>query len=159
VSIAFDEWVASLGGSVSSEGRQLLRRIFDEYGPVSPEQAARIGREDQVALARGAVRLVGHDISATTDQEAPPFEYQDDGAGVRLAYWGRSAATTLAALTQPKMTVEVADFMQDEVMEDVHGAWPECASHGVGLHPALASDRAAWICRAGNHVVAEIGRL
>lgn len=60
---------------------------------------------------------------------------------------GHSATTTLAALTQPEMTVEVAAFMQDEVVGDVRGAWPGCASHGVGLHPALASDGASWVCR------------
>lgn len=116
----FDAWVRSLPGTVSAEGMVFLREVFDAHGPVSIEEAERIGHEHQAALARVAVGLVGHDITTTTDQEAPPFEYRDDDAGFRLAYWGRFATTTLSALTQPEVTVEVADFMQDEVMEDVH---------------------------------------
>jgi hypothetical protein len=147
VTIAFDEWVASLGGSVSPEATELLRCVFGKHGPVSPQQAARIGREHQLALARAAVGLVGHDIAATTNREAPPFEYRDEGSVVRLAYWGQFATTPLSALTQPEMTVDVADFMQDEIMEDVHGAWPQCQQHGTGVHPSSASHQAVWVCR------------
>ncbi|HET6866957.1 MAG TPA: hypothetical protein VFH80_13640, partial [Solirubrobacteraceae bacterium] len=93
--IAFDEWIACLGASGSPGARESLRRVFDEHGPVSPEEAARIGRDHQMALARVAVALVGHDIVATTGQEAPPFAYRDEAGAVRLAYWGRFAATPL----------------------------------------------------------------
>jgi len=55
VTSAFDEWAASLGGSVSLEARALLRRVFDEHGPVGRERVQRIGRDHQLALARVAV--------------------------------------------------------------------------------------------------------
>lgn len=159
MTITFDEWVATLGGDVSSEAKELLRQIFGDHGPVSPEHAQRLGREHQMALARVAVGLVGHDIAATTDQEAPPFEYREDEEGVWLAYWGQSATTPLSALTQPEMTVEVAAFMQDEVMADVHGVWPECPQHRTGLHPSRAAHQAVWLCRADGHILATIGAL
>lgn len=159
VAVTFDEWVASLGGSVAGDAKELLRRVFDEHGPVSPEHAKRIGREHQVALARVAVGLVGHDIATTTGQEAPPFEYRDDDAGVRLAYWGRFATTTLSALSQPEMTVDVADFMQDGVIEDVHGAWPVCPIHNKGGYAQLVDRQPMWFCRFGSHTIAAIGQL
>ncbi len=156
---AFDDWLASFGGDVSAEGKKSLRQVFDQHGPVSPEQAERIGREHQVALARVAVTLVGHDIAATTGQQAPPFDYREDETGIRLAYCGQPASTTLSALTQPEMTVEVTEFMQDEVMEDLHRAWPECPQHRSGLHPSSEPNEPVWLCRAGGHVVAAIGAL
>lgn len=159
MTITFDEWLVTLGGSVSSEATELLRRIFDVYGPVSAERAEQIGREHQMALARVAVVLVGQDIAATTDEEVPPFEYRADEEGVWLAYRGQSATTPLAAVTQPEMTVEVAGFMQDEVMADVHEAWPECPQHRTGLYPSRAAYQAVWTCRVGSHVVATIGAL
>jgi hypothetical protein len=53
----------------------------------------------------------------------------------------------------------VADFVQDEVMEDLHGVWPQCRDHRVGLHPSLSAERAVWACRAGAHDVADVGKL
>ncbi len=159
VSIAFDDWLASFGGDVSAEGREMLRQVFDQHGPVSPEQAERIGRERLVALARVAVTLVGYDIAATTDQQAPPFDYREEETAIRVACRGQPASTTLFALTQPEMTVEVAEFMQDEVMEDLHRAWPECPQHKAGLHPSSEPNEAVWLCRAGGHVVAAVGAL
>jgi hypothetical protein len=156
---AFDDWVASLGGSVSAEAREFLRRVFDEHGPVSSEEARRIGHHHQLAFAQEAVALVARDISMTTNADPPPFEYRDEGGSIRLAFLGQYAMTPISGLTQAGFTVEVADFMQGEVMEDLHGAWPLCRDHGVGLHPSLSSQRAAWMCRTGAHVVAEIGQL
>lgn len=156
---AFDDWVASLGGSVSAEGRAFLRRVFDQHGPVAPEQAERLGHDHQLAFAREAVALLSRDVSVTTSVEPPPFEYRDEDGSIRLAFWGRYATTPIYGLSQAAVTVEVADFMQDEVMEDLHGVWPECREHRTGLHPTLSSDRATWVCRAGAHVVADIGQL
>ena len=126
---------------------------------MSSEEARRIGHRHQLAFAQDAVALVARDISMTTNTDPPPFEYRDEGGSIRLAFWGRFATTPISGLTQAAVAVEVADFMQGEVMEDVHGAWPLCRDHGVGLHPALSSERAAWTCRAGAHAVADIGQL
>jgi hypothetical protein len=155
----FDSWVASLGGSMTPEARTLLRRIFDQHGPVSSRDVERIGQEHQVALARVAVDLVGRDITATTDQEVPPFECRYEKGALRVAFWGRYATTTIAGLTQQEVTVEVAEFLQEEFMRDLARTWPGCPDHRAGLHPSADSGRAAWTCRAGGHVVAAVGEL
>ena len=159
VTNAFDEWAASLGSVSLADARAWLRRVFDEHGPISPEQLQWIGRDDQLAFARVAVRLVGHDITATTNREAPPFEYRDEDCSIRIAYWGQYARSPVFGLTQAQVIVEVADFMHDEVTEDVRGVWPECRRHQVGLHPTLTPSGPAWLCRVGGHAVADVGEL
>lgn len=155
----FDDWTASLGGSVSAEGMSFLRRVFDGHGPVSRDEAVRIGREHQLALAREAVGLLGHDIAATTELAPPSFEYRDEDGSIRMSVWGRYARTPICGLSQAHVAVEVADFVQEEVTEDLHAVWPECHHHRVGLHPSRMGDRAVWMCRAGAHVVTDIGKL
>jgi hypothetical protein len=114
---------------------------------------------DRVVLAREAVLLFGHDLRATRRLESPSFEFRDEAGDIRVAYWGQYSTMTLLGRTRAEIAVEIADFMQEEVMEDLHAAWPECLAHSVGLHPELASGRPSWVCRAGNHVIAEIGGL
>ena len=155
----FDSWVASLGRSMTPEARTLLRRIFQQHGPVSSEYVERIGHEHQIALARVAVDLVGRDIAATMDQQVPPFECRYEEGAVRVAFWGRYATTTVAGLTQQDVTVEVAEFLQEEVIRDLQRTWPECPEHRAGLRASRDSERAAWTCRRGGHVVAAVGEL
>lgn len=155
----FENWVASLGGEVSADAQVFLRRLFQERGPVPLEQAQRLGLDHQIELARKAAALVAHDIASTTDIEPPPFEYRHEDGSIRLAFWGQYASSAILGLSQAAVTVEVAGFMQDEVMEDLHGVWPECSEHGNGLHPTLSVDRAEWVCRTGAHAVADIGQL
>jgi hypothetical protein len=159
VTSGFNDWVACLAGSVSPDAKELLRQVFDEHGPVPAEQVDQIGREHQLAWARVALALIGQDIAATTSLQAPPFEYRDEHGSVRLAFWGQDAPSPVYGFSQAVVIVEVADFIQGEVMEDLHAAWPQCRYHHAGLHPSLASNRAAWLCRCGGHVVAAIGKL
>ena len=102
---------------------------------------------------------LGQDVAATTDLEPPSFGYRDEDGSVRLSLWGIYATSPLDGLTQVQVTVEVAEFMQDEVMEYLHGVWPECREHRMGLHPAVSGDKALWECRAGAHQVTNIGQL
>jgi hypothetical protein len=155
----FESWAASLGSGMTPEATAFLRRVFHQHGPVSSRQLEQIGQDHQVALARVAVELVGRDIAATTDQETPPFECRDEEGAVRVAFWGRYATTTVMGLTQREVTVEVAEFMQAEVMTDLHRAWPGCPDHRAGLHPSRGAERAEWTCRVGGHVVAPVGEL
>jgi hypothetical protein len=159
VTSTFDEWTASLGGNVSPEARSFLQGVFDERGPISRDEAERIGHDHQVALARKAVGLLGHDIAATTELTAPSFEYREEDGSIRLSIWGSYATDPIFGLSQAHVTVEVADFVHEEVIDGLHALWPECHQHRVGLHPSLAADRAVWICHAGAHEVADIGKL
>jgi hypothetical protein len=81
VTSAFDDWVSTLGGSVSPEARAFLRHVFDEHGPVSSEEAGRIGHDFQLALTQEAVALVARDIAVTTAVDPPPRDCPTNGSG------------------------------------------------------------------------------
>jgi hypothetical protein len=159
VSDAFEAWVRSLGGGVSDDARALLRQIFDKHGAVARDEADRIGREHQIGLAGVAVRRLGHDLAATTDLKPPPFRYIEENGSVRVAYWGQFATNPIMGLRQPAVTVEVADFIQDETMEVLHAPWPVCPTHRAGVRPMRSGDQAVWVCGSADHHLAVIGTL
>jgi hypothetical protein len=43
--------------------------------------------------------------------------------------------------------VEVADFMQDEVIENLHRPWPVCRVHDKGGCAQLVDRQPVWFCR------------
>ena len=151
----FEEWVASVAprdpsdpGELAPGAMQFLREIFDERGPVPPEDVELAQLERQIELARATVELVGGDLRASTNLQPPPFEYRIDDGGVRVAYWGRYATSTIMAITVPHVVAEVADFMQEEIVEDLHAAWPVCPAHQLGAYSDLADGRAVWYSHA-----------
>jgi hypothetical protein len=160
MSTGFDDWAASLWASQSDGSRAVLRQIFDEHGPISPDQVQRVVRDRQLKMARDAFALVAHDIAATTNTEPPPFEYKGEAGCIRLAYGRCEASMPVFGLAQAEVAIEVADFMRDEVVEHLWAVWPECHGHSRGMHLDVVDGRAAWVCLAsGGHVVANVGEL
>jgi hypothetical protein len=162
----FHAWVASVApqdpsdpGELAAGGMDFLREIFDERGPVPAEDVELARQVRQIELARAAVESLGADLGASTSLRPPPFEYRMDGGEVRVAYWGRHATVTITAMSAPHVVAEVADFMQDEIVEDLHAAWPVCPDHQLGTYAEIVDERAVWFCRKHQHVVAAIGQL
>ena len=62
-------------------------------------------------------------------------------------------------VAREKVLVEVADFMQDQVIEDLHSPWPVCRLHDKGGHAQLVDRQPVWACRFGSHTIAAIGQL
>lgn len=163
----FQAWVASLGladpsdpGDLVAGAMDFLREVFENRGPVTFEVVTEAAWERQVALARAAVELISRDLRATTDLPAPPFEHRaEPDSGVRVSYWGSYASTTVTAVRATEVTAEIADFMQDEIVEDLHTGWPMCPEHAVGAYAQVSDGQAVWFCRAHQHVVAPIGGL
>jgi hypothetical protein len=114
----------------------------------------------QIEFAREAVELVAADILASTLLVPPSWQFrtEDDGA-VRVAYFSHFAPTTLMGVNRADLVVEVADFMQDEVIEDLHGPWPSCPAHDKGGYAQIANHKPVRFCRFGGHVIAAIGQL
>jgi hypothetical protein len=162
----FQAWVASQApqdppdaGELADGAMEFLREIFDERGPVPVEDVERAGQERQIGLARVAVELLGADLGASTNLQAPPFEHRIDDGAVRVAYCGRYASMTIMAMSAPHVVAEVADFMQEEIVEDLHAAWPVCPAHQLGTYAQVVDGRAVWYCRNHQHAVAAIGQL
>jgi hypothetical protein len=162
----FQEWVVSLAPQDPSDPdelapgvMELLREIFDVRGPVPVEDVELARQERQTELVRAAVELLGADLGASTDLQPPPFEYRIDDGDVRVAYWGRYASITIMAVSAAHVVAEVADFMQEEIVEDLHAAWPTCHSHQLGTYAEIVDGRPVWYCRKHQHAVAAIGQL
>jgi hypothetical protein len=102
------------------------------------------------------------DVHRTTSlQPAVELEVDDDGF-LRIRYRNPSGAGGGGGLTEradPSLLVEIADWIQEQVTEDVFTAWPVCPTHDMGLHALEEADRAVWWCAFGDHEVAPIGRL
>ena len=128
----------------------------DEEYP-SLEEVARQLQLDNVRLA---TELVGADIASSTDLPAPSWEYriEDDGA-VRVGCFNHFAPMTLLAIELAEVIAEVADFIQDEIIEDLHSPWPVCPDHETGTYAQVVENEAVWHCRFGGHAVATIGQL
>ena len=137
-----------------------LHDVFDEHGAISVARLSRLGGESQLRLTWIAFDLVGHDMAATTGLDPPSFEFADEEGSLRLAFRCHYSSSPLLGLTQSELSVEVADFVQEDLMEDLHQVWPECGKHRTGLHPSVISNDAVWECRSdGGHVIAPIGSL
>jgi hypothetical protein len=117
-------------------------------------------RAVQLDSAREAVALVGSDIVASTSLAPPSWEFRIEDAGsVRVAYFSHFATTPLIGINREDVVVEVADFIQDEVIEDLHSPWPVCPDHETGTYAQIVDGEAVWYCRFGGHAVAAIGQL
>jgi hypothetical protein len=55
--------------------------------------------------------------------------------------------------------VDLADIVQEGMIEEVHGAWPACPVHGHPLETAVDDGRALWCCPREGAFRAQIGRL
>jgi hypothetical protein len=83
-----------------------------------------------------------------------------------LQYEGSYASTSglgpgdAARQDNPAVTLaQVADELQDAVMDSLAAAWPVCPSHHFGAHARVADDHAVWWCNGSQgHVIAAIGR-
>lgn len=130
------------------------RQRFENHDEVDP------------ALAE-AVEIISADIRRTTALE-PVINDEDwvQEPGVASAMFGFSGAfgergvyvQTNAALTA--RLVQIADIVQDEVTDELWGAWPECPLHRTHpLAPRELSGEAVWVCPTTDQPISQIGQL
>lgn len=99
-------------------------------------------RDRQRQYAQEAVELVAADIGASTRLPPPSWEFRiEEDRAIRAAYWGQFATMTLMGVTRDEVLVEVADFRQDEVIEDLHSPWPSarCMTRAATHSSSIAS--------------------
>jgi hypothetical protein len=138
---------------------RFLHEVFNRRGPISVE-ALRV-EADRLAmdLARTAVDLVLRDLHTTTDAR-PVVEIRHDVEyGLIVSYNGGYTTRAFSSMQNPEATVEIADYLQGEIAEDVWTVWPICPTHGCGMNPVTSEVGAVWVCRADEHHVAAIGQL
>ena len=138
---------------------RFLTGVFTRRGPISVQELAVEADRVTDDLARTAVDLVLHDLHTTTDAR-PVVEIRHDlEYGLIVSYNGGYTTPAFTSMQNPEATVEIADYLQAEISEDIWTVWPTCPTHGRGLHAAASGGEAAWVCRADGHQVAVIGQL
>lgn len=159
----FETWVASLGDDAGGDDgrRQWLLDFFMENGPQPERLVAMAWLLGQIQAAADAAVLVVRDVRSTTSREPLVLvdEFKD---GVRITVDGGGSVTPAiwaGPHEQAQVLVEVADYIQSELMDNYGPVWPTCPEHGYGLHPELHEGLPCWRCRPGGHSVAPIGQL
>ncbi len=155
-------------------GRPPVREILERpTAELTSEEVAHLGRDllratgfDQLwATLETAVKVVEGDVRASGIDAVLTIVIPDwdDSGCARVeccggcggpAIWPSSGRDVGVAL------VEIADAVQDVVMEHTWGVWPTCPEHRLGLHAAFVEGTAVWRCAgAGTHTAAAIGDL
>ncbi len=145
--------------TIDADWRDWLHEVFTSRGPIDALALRELSQTSLRDLAEQACELAAVDVLETTGKPIAATAIINEW-GVCVVVNGITIRSGLFSIGFPELTVEVADTIQGEVMEkDGYLVWPECDSHNAGLHPELAAGRATWVCRVGNHAVADIGRL
>jgi hypothetical protein len=70
---------------------------------------------------------------------------------------GEFSVTILIGVTREEVLVEVADFIQDEVVQDLYRPWRVCRVHDKCCHAQLVDYQPVWCRRFGSDTIAAMG--
>jgi hypothetical protein len=164
--VGFDEWANQLGiGAVSDSGlassgfHAWLRVLFDVEGPLDLKSVEIAFRLRQAELAVWAIGLARRDIERTTECRPEITLVTFDEGDMTAAYNGSHEGVSLMSVDPPWILTQVADKLQDGVVEDLRRGWPTCETHDSGAFAEVRDDQALWWCRKAGHPVAVIGEL
>jgi hypothetical protein len=137
--------------------RRWFLKFYDAHGPVPKEVVLAEFVVDQVRLAAENVAIVMPDIERSSGLR-PIVAVDNYMSLVRISFNGGYTTPSVWAWENPEALVEVADYLQEQMMNDA-GVWPSCPAHTQVLLPEVHGDAAVWWCRTGDHTVARIGDL
>jgi len=104
----------------------------------------------RLGLTYSAVATLQRDFQAdghpAADVIVAVYEPTDHHPMGRVSVEGQS----IQALDQPGILAEAAEGFQCFVADPMRLVWPTCPTHGLGVHPHVVSDTAAWVCSAGH---------
>jgi hypothetical protein len=166
----FEAWYESIGPDVGdawseretrkrkSTLKAWLRDVYDTHGPAPKDVVAVAFVLDQINLATEKVAVVMPDIERTSGLR-PVVEVDDYEGGVGISFNGSYTTPSVWAWVNPDALAEVADYLQEHVMDALNAVWPACPDHAFGLHAEVKMGEAAWWCAPGGHPVALVGQL
>ncbi|MGI5284631.1 hypothetical protein ACQEVF_15000 [Nonomuraea polychroma] len=108
-----------------------------------------VKRDVRTGGITGTLRLISHDWDS---RGLAWVEFQG-------GYHGNGISPILGSDPQGALA-EVADAVQETIMELIWKVWPVCATHDLGLHAGWEHGTAVWRCTSnGAHTVAPVGEL
>lgn len=165
-------------------GRARAERLAEtrKRKPTSPELQQAIDR------AEAALKLVISDVESTTSvrERSTILRYddwifedaqnpdswlfgeggaetdEDDDEDDELALACRFGGHTFAlhgAQSIAEIAVDILDQVQDDVIDELWGAWPVCPGHQHPMSPTVVEDMAMWTCPAETDIAVPIGHL
>jgi len=158
----FERWFTATGWNHDDERvRAWFRAFFGRWGPVSADVVEVGWQLDQLASTGRAVDVVLADLYRSSPKRPIVVVDVDEWGSVRVTVDGSYTTPSVYAAPSDAAEVlrEVAEYLQDQVLDNHGPVWPTCGRHEFGLHAELVDGRAVWRCRHGDHSVAEIGEL
>jgi hypothetical protein len=170
----FEAWLLRLGASGSSpemsfepqfldlQARMWFASLYHERHATISDISA-LAHERLLTLGTESLDIIGQDYAKTT-RAALQISLYDDGETVRLkndapALW-YIADQCLSALGRNLNLVQMAQLVQDFLLERNRQVWPTCPRHDRPLQPDNKDNGAVWICYGKiPHIVSQIGQL
>lgn len=126
--------------------------VYRDRGPISAVSFRRLVIDKRMAVCRAALRAF---LGTLEHEHREPFRtvaaiaevVNNDNRSVYLL------GAELFALSFESAVTEIAEIIQDEIIERGREVWPVCGQHHTGLHARLAGRRSVWWCQSGNHDV------
>lgn len=101
-------------------------------------------------------------LSASLDGGEPEADggalAEDEEPALACRFGGHTFAVHSDRSTA-EIAVDIADQVQDDVIDDVGAAWPQCPGHPHPMSPAIVGEVAVWECPSGAGVAIPIGQL
>jgi len=159
------DWLIRLGffdrGTVpiGPDWRDWMHGVFVQNGPVSSDDLHLMAALAISEVAEAACERVSRDVLSSTGSSIIVKIVDSDGVS-RVQIDGQLASGTgVRSARLEHLTVDVADAVQEHLIEHLWRPWPECVRHRHGVHPEVRDGKASWVCRVGDHAVAEIGQF
>ncbi len=91
---------------------------------------------------------------AESDEDAD----EDDELALACRFGGHTFALD-GALSIADMAEHIASYVQDDVTDEIWGAWPVCPGHQHPMTPTVERETAMWTCPAEADIAMPIGQL
>lgn len=94
------------------------------------------------------------EVGAESDED----DDEDDGLALACRFGGHAFALDGA---QPiaDIACDIAFQLQDDIRDEIWGAWPVCPVHHHPMSPTVEEETAMWTCPAGAEIALPIGQL
>jgi hypothetical protein len=145
--------VQELGEVRAEDWGERLHQVFTTQGAIRGPDLRRLASAAQQQAAEAASRRVAADVARSTGHTVVIGPVVS-GHNMRIACDGELSnddSGIFFAIGEEEAACEVADTVQDILLERLWRVWPTCARHDSGLHPDFIDGGAVWLCRPGRH--------
>ena len=112
----------------------------------------------QAAYDEALLRVLADMARTTTVTESIVVDFTEPD--LQYSFGTRHRMSLLWYEDVERATAELADRIQDDVLEELWGpVWPECPGHRHPCAAELIDEVAVWACPSTHEIVARVGSL